>query len=88
MSNIIIFSKNRTVSEDCESVQTKIEDQMFIWYSEENCGEIVDGSPNGQKCLYRVSLPFALRGAILNVRGYPQSRQTRGRLRDYDFQKI
>ena len=58
---------------------------MFIWYSEENCGEIVDGSPNGQKCLYRVSLPFALRGAILNVRGYPQSRQTRGRLRDYDF---
>merc|ERR1712154_111611 len=42
-----------TVSEECESVQTKIEDQMFIWYSEENCGEIVDGSPNGQKCLYR-----------------------------------
>ena len=58
MSNIIFCSKNRTVSEECESVQTKIEDQMFIWYSEENCGEIVDGSPNGQKCLYRVSLPF------------------------------
>merc|ERR1712010_314287 len=42
-----------TVSEECESVQTKIESQMFEWYSEENCGEIVDNSPNGQKCLYR-----------------------------------
>merc|ERR1712223_292379 len=42
-----------TVSEECESVQTKIEDQMFEWYSEENCGEIVDNQPNGQKCLYR-----------------------------------
>merc|ERR1712018_621445 len=44
-----------TVSEDCESVQTKIEDQMFEWYSEENCGEIPPGpnQPNGQKCLYR-----------------------------------
>merc|ERR1712018_443571 len=33
-----------TVSEDCESVQTRIEDQMFEWYSEENCGEIPPGS--------------------------------------------
>ena len=49
-----ISEPNRTVSEECESVQTKIESQMFEWYSEENCGEIVDNSPNGQKCLYRV----------------------------------
>ena len=42
------------MSEECESVQTKIENQMFEWYSEENCGEIIDDKPNGQKCLYRV----------------------------------
>ena len=49
------FALNRTVSEECESVQTKIENQMFEWYSEENCGDTSNGEPNGQKCLYRVS---------------------------------
>ena len=28
---------------------------MFEWYGEENCGEIIDDKPNGQKCLYRVN---------------------------------
>ena len=50
-----IFDPFRTVSEECESVQTKIENQMFEWYGEENCGEIIDDKPNGQKCLYRVN---------------------------------
>ena len=44
-----------TVSEDCDSVQEKIIQQILLW-DNADCGtQPGDTEPNGQKCLYKVS---------------------------------
>ena len=44
------------MAEYCPDVQTKIVDQMNAW-DNEDCGtKPGDTEPNGQKCLYHVSL--------------------------------
>ena len=44
------------LAEYCPDVQTKIVDQMNAW-DNEDCGtKPGDTEPNGQKCLYHVSL--------------------------------
>merc|ERR1712008_25014 len=42
-----------TVSLDCESVQKKVVDQMYLWDNEDCETQPGDSAPHGQKCLYK-----------------------------------